>query len=166
MSKATDNLFKRNIETLESLLKSFEDMISPRCKYVRVRSALHNGIVALKYYAENKKAEQQGLLLRLPCKIGSTVYVLATCDNVRLEYDHNSGWECPYELKDKCPHECESCDEAENKTAVYEDTVAGFVYNYGSLEVFTHHTEMQSQLGDYIFLTKEEAEKALAEREG
>ena len=129
-----------------------------------VRGALHNGIVALKYFVENRKAEQQGLLLRLPCKVGSTVYVLATCDNVRQIIDFESGNECPYDLKDKCPHNCESCDEAQGKRAVFEDTVAGFIYDYGMLVIYTKNTDVSSQLGDYIFLTREEAEKALAER--
>jgi hypothetical protein len=119
---------------------------------------------------EQEKAEKNGLLLKLPCKVGSTVYVLAECKNIKdildgTTYDNATGYYCPYELYDNCPHVCDECDEAQDKTAVFEDTVAGFIYEYGMLVIYTKFTGVSSQLGDYIFLSKEEAEKALVERE-
>jgi len=76
-------------------------------------------------------AEEQGLLLRLPCKVGNTVYALT-----------------PF---------CEICEEALDNTYACENCSKG---NFITETKFDY--EMIRMLGKTVFLTKEEAEQALA----
>lgn len=124
----------------------------------------------LRKLSQYEDAEENGLLLKLPCKIGATVYVLAECENIPAVLDGTlygsaTGYYCPYDLNEKCPHVDCDCDEAENKTAVYEDTVTYIGYDETGLIVSTELTLICGSIGEHIFLTREEAERALAERE-
>lgn len=115
------------------------------------------------------KLEENGLLLQLPCKIGATVYVLTACKNIPTVLDGGyydaTGYYCPYELYDNCPHtDCDGCDEAADKLAVFEDTVNYIGYDETGLMLHCEHTNICGSVGEYIFLTREEAEKTLAER--
>lgn len=125
---------------------------------------------AITKLADYEDKEEKGLLLNLPCKIGQTVYVLAECRNIPTILDGNlenaTGYYCPYELYDSCPHTCEECDEAEDKTAVFEDTVSGIIYSEIGVTIYTELTKVSGDIGQYIFLTKEAAEKALEESGG
>ena len=76
-------------------------------------------------------AEEQGLLLRLPCVIGTTVYVIAR--------------DCEHGFV-KCHRNCSSC-----------------IYNNPHIEEMSFDIEYIDVAGKYIFLTREEAEQALAE---
>lgn len=80
--------------------------------------------------AEYEDAEEQGLIVRLPCKVGDRVFTF--CE----EFVSNA--ECP---DDEWLCEC--------KTTISE----------GKFEIW-----MLSDLGKYVFLTREEAEQALAEK--
>ena len=88
---------------------------------------------ALKY-RQWKEAEEQGLLLRLPCKIGETVYCFT-----------------PF---------CEICEETLDNQFACEDCNKG---SFVSENKFDY--EMIRMFGRSIFLTKEEAEQALARME-
>ena len=103
----------------------------------------------LKYYkklAAYEDAEEQGLLLRLPCKVGDVVYQISenfiepcTVETIFLgNYMDRNGNCCNmaeiYYDRDDCPYV---------STAIY----------------FT-------DIGETVFLTKEEAEVKLAEMEG
>lgn len=155
--------------------------------YVAKQRRLSNGDYAGNQFCLNKLGEfedleEQGLLLKLPCKVGSAVYVIATCKDFEKVLDGTlydidggfgtaTGYYCPYEISDSCPHEdgfeeCEGgCECFENKLAVFEDYVENlmiyadeevmFLGNYGSASF--------SDFGRKVFLTKEEAEKALKE---
>lgn len=123
---------------------------------------------------EYKNAEEQGLLLRLPCNVGDTVYVLAECNNINLVLDGTmydssggygtaTGYYCPYELNEKCPHDDFDCCESENKTAVFEDTVTCIDYEETGITLQCLHTNVCGNIGEYIFLTREEAEQKLKE---
>lgn len=118
---------------------------------------------------ELEDLEQEGLLLRLPCELGQTVWVLAECKNVQSVLDGSwqdaTGYYCPYELYDNCPHTCDECDEVQEKTAVFEDSISYIGYNETGILLFTENTGICGDIGRDIFLTKEAAEKALAERE-
>ena len=114
---------------------------------------------------EYEDAEEQGLLVKLPCKVGSTVYVITTCKDFGKCL---TGYHCPYELNELCPHEGEEgCEYYENTNAIFEDCVESicmyeheivvFLINCGSISF--------SDFGKTIFLTKEEAEAALAKME-
>lgn len=83
----------------------------------------------LKYYED---LEEQGLLLKLPCKVGDKVWII---DGQCLSDD-----EC-WELNG-----CENCN-------LYEAYVTEVTFN----------VDFYDWMGKTVFLTKEEAEKALAE---
>ena len=62
---------------------------------------------AYKKLAEYEDLEEHGLLLRLPCKVGSTVYAICTCEAVGTVLDGtlygsnggfgtSTGYYCPY----------------------------------------------------------------------
>ncbi|MGN1155540.1 MAG: hypothetical protein ACI4TK_05145 [Agathobacter sp.] len=106
-------------------------------------------------------AEGQGLLLRLPCKVGDTVYVRACCECVSPSKDFETGVsECPFE--DECPFdECENGNERLFKTSVM------CIWNDGNgwyLSVRGLCIDIPFiDFGTSVFLTKEEAEQKLAE---
>jgi hypothetical protein len=88
--------------------------------------------------AEYEDAEEQGLLLRLPCKVGDTI------------------WESVYEdTITECIVKKFGCDEA-NVIYILYDSKDGVFYAKKYLDAF----------GEYLFLTKEEAEQKLAEMKG
>lgn len=132
---------------------------------------------AFEKLAEYEDLEEQGLLLRLPCKVGDTVYVLAECKNVNLVLDGTmydssggygtaTGYYCPYELNDTCPHiDCDDCKEFEDKTAVFADTVVCIDYEETGIILQCENTNVCGNIGEYIFLTREEAEQKLKEME-
>ena len=60
-------------------LAAYEDTgIEPReiQDYVPLLKEWHENTGALRYIHELLQAEEQGLLIRLPCKVGDTVYIL------------------------------------------------------------------------------------------
>lgn len=89
------------------------------------------GIHKLGQYEE---AEDQGLLLRLPCKVGDTVYAFTPFCEV---------CEAPFLYE----HICENCAKG--------DFITEAKFDY----------EMIPMVGKNVFLTKEEAEQALARME-
>lgn len=103
--------------------------------------------------AAYEDSEEQGLLLRLPCKVGDTVYVVTSPFNVfdDIEYDEN--------MKDE----------------VYEAYVSSVSF-YESGEQFRIYAKVtnhfigayfrECDFGKTVFLTKSEAEAKLAEMRG
>ena len=98
-------------------------------------------------------AEEQGLLLRLPCKVGDTVWVVTSPFNVfdGIEYDEN--------MKDE----------------VYEAFISSVTFyecgeHYRIYAKATNHFIgayfRKCDFGKTVFLTKEEAEAKLKEMEG
>ena len=85
----------------------------------------------IKYW---RNLEEQGLLLRLPCKVGTIVYVIET--------------ECNGDYYD-CHHYCEECRD--------------FGRYICSLSFYV---ELIDDFGKTVFLTKAEAEEALAKMKG
>lgn len=127
-------------------------------------------------------AEEQGMLLRLPCEVGDVVYVITTCKdfgkvldgtlwNDDFSYGDATGYYCPYELNDSCPfeddfEECEGgCECFENKLAIFEDYVESIMLYADESVVFLGNCGSASFLdfGKTVFLTRAEAEKALEE---
>ena len=126
-------------------------------------------------------AEEQGLLLRLPCKVGSTVYAICTCEAVGTVLDGTlygsnggfgtaTGYYCPYELSDKCPHiDADDCDECKNIEAVFEDTIDYINITEYETIIGLHNTNLCvniDEIGKTVFLTQAEAEQKLKEMEG
>lgn len=129
----------------------------------------------LKHYND---LEEQGRLLKLPCAVGDTVYVLAECENIPPQLDGTlygadgepgtaTGYYCPY--GDNCPFDSkdfEGCEKYKNKTAVFEDTVGDITIGEDGVWLNTVNCGVCGQIGEYIFLTRQEAEDKLAEMEG
>jgi len=90
-------------------------------------------------WQEYKDLEEQGLLVRLPCKVGDTVYT------VSYRYECTRNYDCKVFQKWKC-----------------EDNIP---CEYEKKEYFVKKSQfcltMLNSLGKTIFLTREEAEKAL-----
>lgn len=103
--------------------------------------------------ADYEDAEEQGLLLRLPCKVGDTVYVVTSPFNVfdDIEYDEN--------MKDE----------------VYEAYVSSVSF-YESGEQYRIYSKVtnhfigayfrECDFGKTVFFTQEEAEAKLKELRG
>lgn len=110
---------------------------------------------------------EQDKVVELPVYVGETIYVLAECEHFENILDGNyedaTGYYCPYELNDKCPHtDYDNCKEAMQKTEVFEDVVSGIVISEDNeLTIFARNTSVSGVLGEYIFLTKAEADQAL-----
>lgn len=86
-----------------------------------------------------KEAEEQGLLMKLPVPLGTTVYTLSTIFDCIYDYD------CKSDQKWKCKEDI-PC-EYEKKSYHIKETEFGFV--------------MAHSIGETVFLTHEEAEKKL-----
>lgn len=124
---------------------------------------------------EYEDLEEQGKLLRLPCALGDTVYVLAECENIPLQLDGTlygengepgtaTGYYCSYE--DNCPfddEDFEDCEKYKGKTAIFEDTVGDITVGEDGIWIRTENCGVCSRIGLYIFLTREESEAALKE---
>lgn len=93
-------------------------------------------------------AEEQGLLLRLPCKVGDTVYCIFTrytkCTPDSTAFDEYSCQGCEYE-----------CDSKKEK----------YIQDMRAYSLDWIVTNLKN-FGKTVFLTKEEAESNLAEMEG
>lgn len=112
----------------------------------------HHSRIAIAKLAAYEDAEEQGLLLRLPCKVGDTVYVVTSPFNVfdDIEYDEN--------MKDE----------------VYEAYVSSVSF-YKSGEQYRIYAKATNHfIGQYfqkrdfgktVFLTKEEAKAKLKKME-
>ena len=131
-------------------------------------------------WQECKYLEEQRLILKLPCEVGEKVYVVTTCKDFGKVLDGTlwgegggfgtaTGYYCPYELNDSCPHEddfeeCEGgCECFENKLAIFEDYVESIMIHTDGIVVFLGNCGSASFLdfGRTIFLTREEAENIL-----
>ena len=113
--------------------------------------------------AAYEDAEEQGLLVRLPCKEGDTVYVISHCENVMVhcddDYETGTGFrECPFE--NSC--EFEDCDDGNKR--IFETTCTGFYLTDGKSDIFFEDLNAEFYLSDFgktVFLTLAEAEAAL-----
>lgn len=129
---------------------------------------------------ESFKIADKGIWLKIPCKVGDTVYVICECEAIPPQLDGTlygenggpgtaTGYYCPYE--DNCPHECKECeddfdcDKFKGKSAVFEDSVMAVWHDESGVSIITSNCPINSRLGEYVFLTKEEAEQTLARME-
>lgn len=94
---------------------------------------------------EYERAEEHGLLVRLSCKVGDTVW------------DNDFGYPEPYEIKAFSYGYCDSYVEPGIGT---EDEIIFYYENY--TRSITGAFPM-SEIGKTVFLTREEAEKKLEE---
>lgn len=124
------------------------------------------------------QAKIQDRLVILPCRVGDTVYVIAQCEWVKRRLDGTlygpngelgsaTGFYCAFENREEdCPLAAgrEECDQ--NGFAIFEEIVdsVGAVYNEASetVEPFVRTENLIRFLGDKVYLTRAEAEAALA----
>ena len=99
----------------------------------------------LKELKSYKDAEEQGLLVRLPCKVGDMVW------------DNDFGYLEPYEIK---AFSYGYCDSYVEPGIGIEDEIIFYYENY--TRSITGAFPM-SEIGKTVFLTREEAEKKLEE---
>jgi hypothetical protein len=128
---------------------------------------------ALEKLEEYEDLEEQGLLLQLPCKVGDKIYIIGDCEHIPLILDGTmwgpnmelgsaTGYYCPYELNGKCPHyDVYECDEAKKHLAVFEDEVRGISVNEEGVHITPKNLPSYGEIGEFIFLSKNEAEQAL-----
>lgn len=93
--------------------------------------------------ANMEQMEEQGILVRLPCKVGDTVYTLS------YRYECKNDYDCKVPRQWKCE---------ENIPCEYEKKI-----HYVKESQFC--LRMLESLGKTVFLTREEAEKALEKKE-
>lgn len=100
---------------------------------------------AIKKLADYEKLEEQGLLMRLPCRVGDTVW------------DNDFGYPELYEIKafsyGYCDGYIEAGEEIRDEIIFYCENHTGSII--GSFPV--------SGIGKTVFLTREEAEKKMEE---
>lgn len=117
------------------------------CQYNHSKQNQESGMCK---YCEFKKyidLEEQGLILRLPCKVGDTVY--------RLGYKPCHNGETYPDSYNCCGCE-DDCD-------IKRDIIPCFVRD---LDWVLRNYKYLTSKSDYMFLTKEEAEAKLKELEG
>lgn len=127
---------------------------------------------------EYENLEEQGLLVKLPCKVGDTVYIVAECGNITPQLDGTwysadgspgtaTGYYCPYE--NKCPHDCDEftvCEDYKHKKTIFEDIVSLIEIDKNGIRIFTENIGAGGWLNDgCIFSTREQGEKSLNEME-
>ena len=119
---------------------------------------------------------RKGELVRLPCAIGDTVYILAECENIPTKLDGTlygenggpgtaTGYYCPYE--NNCPFDdddFEGCESCKGKTAVFEDTVEKVMILDYAIHTFFENCAVSGVFGSDVFLSRDEAEKAREKR--
>ena len=132
----------------------------------------------IKKLSEYETVEREGRLVVLPVGIGDEVYIIEKCSNIpdRLDgtlYDSDgspgtaTGYYCPYEAN--CPFDDDDftiCDDCKEKLAVFNDYVNEIHIRENEIFIFAENTCQYCSFGKTMFLTREEAEKALKEREG
>lgn len=111
--------------------------------------------------AEYETAEEEGRLVVLPCKVGDMVYVISP--NHRLcEAKHDCD---EYDYENYLPSWCEKyCPYGYKGIGVIKDIVSHIEIRNNGICYCT--TNCGYLYDDKVFLTREEAEKALKEMEG
>ena len=132
---------------MERLTKRFADGTAYTTNYFRTHNGVittHKGEVVDKL-ADYEDAEEQGLLLRLPVAEGSEVYVIDFIYECKYQFN------CPVTFREYRCEEGEFCEHQYKKHIVKSAR-----FNYA----------MMKKLNETVFLTREEAESALAEKGG
>ena len=128
---------------------------------------------SVRKFCEWESLDEQGQLLIPPCAVGDTVYVLAECEKIPQQLDGTlyegdgslgtaTGYYYPYESD--CPfddEDFECCEKYAKQTEVFEDTVKSITYDECGIWISTENCSVCSEIGRYIFLTREEAKTAL-----
>lgn len=129
---------------------------------------------------ELAEADREGRCVVSPVSIGDTVYHITTCKSFPQVLDGTmygpdgglgtaTGWYCPCELAENCPFPCDSdggfdCDEHKNNLGIFEDVVTAILFDDMQDAVDFEYSGSADfeDFGKTVFLTREEAEAALA----
>jgi hypothetical protein len=124
--------------------------------------------------AELAQAKADGRLVVLPVSVGDTVWRLCKCSDIPSRLDGTmysddgspgtaTGYYCPYE--NNCPHDTDDCEKVKDKIQIFEDCAEAINISEGGIWFFLEYTPNVdlSDFGKTVFLTREEAEKALKE---
>ena len=116
---------------------------------------------AMDEFDEYKTLEEQGLLIRLPCKVGDTIFVIA--ENYAKCGSH---YNCEdYDFEQYLITWCEKyCPNGYQGTGVIQGTVSTIKITYDAIivQIIVESGSLWKKIKD-IFLTKEAAEAALKE---
>ena len=165
---------------MTELEKSIKRLMEHTQHYVPTEDLehLYAVIEAAEKLKEYETAEEEGRLMMLPVGIGDEVYIIEKCSNIPEQLDgtlyDSDGWTgtatgyyCPYEAN--CPFDDDDftiCDDYKEKLAVFKDYVDEIHIRENEVFIFTENTCQYCSFGKTVFLTREEAEKALKEMEG
>lgn len=127
-----------------------------------IPTLVNNAEYWLKVYFKLKDyedAEEQGLLLRLLCKVGDTVYLIDRDENNKFKV-YEGKWERVSLVQT-------SKDGSFNLCGEISYDIYDCFYNDGRIMKHGMYVgQERTKIGKVVFLTKEEAEAKLAEMEG
>ena len=128
------------------------ERLTERDSYGDVYVKQHDYVTASERLCEYEDLEEHGLLLRLPCKVGDTVWVITSPFNVfeGIEYNEN--------LRDECYESFIS------SVTFYKNSVQ-YRINAKVTNHFISAYYCEQDFGKTIFLTRAEAEQKLKEME-
>lgn len=102
----------------------------------------HDYISAARKLCDYEDLEEQGLLVRLPCRVGTKVYAISPYLDCIYNYEH-----CKVTQKWKCE----------------EDIPCEYEKRLYCVEEIEFHLTLKDAIGKTVFLTREEAENKLEE---
>lgn len=135
-------------EMMENLMYGINDMQGLIALFYRNMWAMADLREKLKYFED---LEEQGLLVKLPCKIGDTVYQIPSKVNYDLNVLHG------YDANNRVYHQ--------KVSKIVLDGEYWYLECDKDREYGTGRICLDRSFGETWFLTKEEAEKALKEME-
>lgn len=116
----------------------------------------HNSRMAIEKLATYEDAEEQGLLLRLPCKVGDPVYLIDRDENNKFKV-YEGKWERVSLVQTSKDGSFELCGEISYD--IYD-----YFFNDGrTMKHGMYVGQKCTKIGEVVFLTREEAEAKLKE---
>lgn len=137
------NECKRRIDCISKRINTISEENKEDCH--RNLLALENTVNAIEVYIKIKELEEQGLLLKLPCKVGDTLYRIDTDENIE-----NAEIE---------PYTIENIVICRNGDVLFKyDAYDGVICHLENIITDKPYLDFYR-----VFLTKEEAEQKLKE---
>lgn len=165
----TTDFIKRNIDSWSiakclKKLKEYENfeeifrekMTDTACDFLSDKEEFEKWLDRNKWIAkkcdEYARAEEQGLLLRLPCKVGDTVWVVTSPFNVFEGIENNENL-------------CDECYEAFISSVTFYKNSIQYRISAKVTNHFIGSYYNEQSFGKTVFLTREEAEQKLNKME-
>ena len=126
-------------------------------------SEKHTGRKALAWQPLPQPYKVTEEIIKLPCKVGDTVYLKAACECINTIMDIEGGLvECPFE----CDCEFEKCNSDNER--IFKTTIESIFNNGHGWYCSLNHIYIEISIRDFgktVFLTWQEAENILKEKE-